>query len=99
MRTAMFLTAFFLSIGCVGCSNSQESDQSNSNKRISSDLDKIERAFDKGDISTACDLQIQLSKKLIDYEKISPKLIRSIQQFEVKCGSRSFSIDFLKEKN
>ena len=99
MKLNRTLLASLLSVGCIACSNSvaptsDQADQSKSDKQILSKLDRIERAFDKGDINTACDLQLKLSKDIANYEKISPELLKSLGEFQVKCGSRSFSIDF-----
>ena len=99
-RALVFLV---LSLVCVSCSNSgsypsKEADQSKSDKQIISKLDLIQRSFDKGDTNTACDLQLELSKDLMTYEKISPELLNSVQEFKIKCGSHSFMIDFGKDK-
>ena len=103
MQLYRTVVALVLSLGCVACSNSgsptsEQVDQSKSDKQILSKLDRIERAFDKGDTNTACDLQLKLSKDLVNYEKISPELLKSVKEFQFKCGSRSFSIDFGKDK-
>tara|TARA_Y100001968_G_C19402288_1_gene741661 strand:+ start:1093 stop:1404 length:312 start_codon:yes stop_codon:yes gene_type:complete len=99
IRSFAFL---FIALGSLSaCSNSGSSTpgQSKTDKAILSKLDRIERAFDKGDTSTACDLHIKLSQDLEGYEAISPELLRSIKEFQFKCGKRSFSIDFGKEKD
>jgi len=103
MKLNRVILALVVSLGCFACANSERSttdpsDQSQSDKQISSKLDRIENAFDKGDADTACDLQLKLSKELISYETISPELLKSIQKFQLKCGSRSFSIDLGKDK-
>ena len=103
MKLNRTLSASLLSLACVACSNSvvptsEQADQSKSDKQILSKMDRIERAFEKGDINTACDLQLKLSKDLANYEKISPELLKSLGEFQVKCGTRSFSIDFGTDK-
>ena len=95
------LTFLFLTLGFItSCSNSESSNskKSKADKQISSELGQIERAFDKGDLNTACDLQIKLSQDLLNYEKISPELLKSVREFQLKCGRRSFSIDLGKDK-
>ena len=99
MKLNRALIALILSLFCVGCSNSKsstpkQSDQSKSEQQVLSKLDRIQKAFDKGDPKTACDLQLKLSKDLIPYENISPQLLKSIGEVQVKCRDRSFLIDF-----
>ena len=97
------MIALALALGSAACVNSENStseqvDQSKPEKQILSKLDRIERAFDTGDTNTACDLQLKLSQDLVNYEKISPELLKALKEFQFKCGSRSFSIDFGKDK-
>ncbi len=99
MKPNKNITILLLTLWCVACSSSERSNHEHSNqssteKLITSRLDRIERAFDKGDISSACDLQLKLSKDLVDFAQISPELLRSVKEFQMKCGSSSFSIDF-----
>ncbi len=103
MKLNRTFLSLLLSLGCVACSNSvsptsEQVDQSKSDKQILSKLDRIERAFDKGDTNTACDLQLKLSKDLLNYETISPELMKSVKEVQLKCGSRSFLLDFGKDK-
>ena len=103
MKLNRTLSASLLSLACVACSNSvvptsEQADQSKSDKKVLSNVDRIEKAFDKGDTNTACDLQLKLSKDLDNYDRISPEILKSIKEFQFKCGSRSFSIDFGKDK-
>ena len=103
MKLNKTLVNLGLILGCIACSNSggptsEQVDQSKSNKQILSKLDRIERAFDKGDTNTACDLQLKLSKDLVNYEKISPELLKSLKEVQLKCGSRSFLLDLGKDK-
>ena len=98
MKFNKTLLALFLSFGCISCSNSvsptsEQADEANSDNQILSKLDRIERAFSKGDNKAACDLQLKLSKDLENYEKISPELLKSVGEFQVKCGTNSFLID------
>ena len=99
MKHNRFILALALSLGCLACANSEgtnpkQSDQSISNDQVLSKLDRIEMAFAKGDSKSACALQVQLSKDLLDYDKLSPELLKSVKEFQVKCGSRSFSANF-----
>ncbi len=101
MQLIRKLSFFCFVFGALtSCSNigSSTSNQISTDKEILSKLDRIEKSFDKGDANTACDLQLKLSKDLLNYERISPEILKSVKEFQLKCGSRSFSIDFGKVK-
>ncbi len=67
-------------------------------KKIFPKLDRIEGDFDKGDGNNACDLKLKLSKDLLTYEKVSPELLTSAKEFQLKFGNRSLLIHFGKDK-
>ena len=89
-RAILFLA---LTLGCLSCSALRESNPKKSHQ-ILSELDRIEKAFDQGDAETACALQVKLSRELLDYEEISLELLKSVKEFQVRCGNSSFLIDF-----
>ena len=102
MKTLKFVFCL-LTFFCVACSNpgTSNSERSNDSKskdkgKVSSDLNRIEKAFNNGDTKTACELQITLSEELRNYDEISPEMLRALKRFKVKCGSRLFSIDLDK---
>ena len=95
------IAAIIFALTCAACKNTggfntEQSVDSKAQKKISSKLDQIERAFERGDDKTACKLQISISNDPSIYTKISPELLKEVKKFQVKCGKRSLSVDLLK---
>ena len=93
-----FLSSILLSLACFACSNTNPSGnkqavETNENQDITSQLSLIDASFKKGDMKTACRLQLSLSNKITNYEKISPNLLKDLNKAQIKCGVRSLSID------
>tara|TARA_Y100001968_G_scaffold322983_1_gene359964 strand:- start:964 stop:1275 length:312 start_codon:yes stop_codon:yes gene_type:complete len=98
-----FLSSILLSLVCCACSNTNSSGNKraveiNENQEITSQLSLIEASFKKGDMKTACRLQLSLSNKINNYVEISPDLLNELNKAQIKCGVRSLSIDLNKNR-
>lgn len=67
-------------------------DNSAINSKVRTQLDRIEKHIENGDIKKACELNVSISKDTISYNKLSPELINSLQKVKVKCASLMISI-------
>ncbi len=86
---------------CVACQKSTPPKQPGSANSVSpspsstdtSKLSRMQNAYERGDIKTACKFKLSLSGNPLTYQGISPEILSTINDLQVKCGSNSFSID------
>ncbi len=93
------ITSLFLVLVCAACvspagTNTDQKDDSIAEQEVSSKLNRIEKAFERGENKTACNLHISLSKELTKYNQFSPEILKKLKKIKLKCGASAFILDF-----
>ncbi len=81
-------------IGCSACSNTNAPtpESRKAPTKINSELGRIEKAIQRGNIKEACKLKVQLTKNIDITSGLSEGSLKSIKEIQVKCKTRTISI-------
>ncbi len=80
---------------CTSCFNSNSSkNMHQSQNQLDAEVEKIQRALKAGKMKEACSLHLSIKKKVTSLEKLSPEILKELNQLQIKCGTRDFLIEF-----